>query len=51
VAVLHNLEFKPGAHTLTIYALDPGFILDRLEIAFDEAPRAYGPVPETRISQ
>jgi hypothetical protein len=51
VAVFHNLEFKPGAHTLTIYALDPGFILDRLEIAFDEAPRAYGPVPETRISQ
>jgi hypothetical protein len=51
VAVVHDLEFKPGAHTLTIYALDAGFILDRLEIAFDEAPRAYGPVPETRMQK
>jgi hypothetical protein len=51
VAALHDLDFKPGAHTLTVYALDPGFILDRLEIAFDEAPSAYGPVPETRTSQ
>ena len=50
VAEVHGLGFKPGAHTLTVYALDPGFILDRLEIAFDEASRAYGPVPETRIS-
>jgi hypothetical protein len=51
VGELHGLEFKPGAHTLTLYALDPGLILDRLEIAFDEAPPAYGPVPETRIER
>ena len=50
VAVVHDLAFKPGAHTLTIYALDPGLTLDRFEIDFDGAPRAYGPVPETRIS-
>jgi hypothetical protein len=51
VAKLHDLHLKPGAHTLTITALDPGLTLDRIEIAFDGAPSAYGPVPETRISQ
>jgi len=51
VAKLDDMKFKPGAHTLTITALDPGLILDRIEIAFDGAPNAYGPVPETRISQ
>jgi Glycosyl hydrolase family 115/Gylcosyl hydrolase family 115 C-terminal domain len=50
VATLHDLSFKPGAHTIAVYALDPGLVLDRLEIAFDGAPKAYGPVPETRIS-
>jgi len=50
VEKLHGLELKPGAHTLTLTALDPGFILDRIEIAFDGAPLAYGPVPETRIA-
>ena len=51
VETVHDLHLKPGAHTLTVYALDPGLILDRFEIAFDEAPNAYGPVPETRIAQ
>ena len=51
VAEVHGLDFKPGAHTLTVYGLDPGLILDRIEIAFDGAPRAYGPVPETRMQQ
>jgi hypothetical protein len=51
VAEVHGLDLKPGAHTLTVYGLDPGLILDRIEIAFDGAPRAYGPIPETRISQ
>ena len=51
VETVNDLNLKPGAHTLTVTALDPGFILDRFEIAFDEAPKAYGPVPETRISQ
>ena len=32
----------PGPHTLKVLALDPGFILDRIEIAFDGAPRYYG---------
>ncbi len=46
---LTNLVLRPGAHSVTLYALDPGFTLDRLELAFDGAPVAYGPVPETRI--
>ncbi|MGH7995844.1 MAG: glycosyl hydrolase 115 family protein [Opitutaceae bacterium] len=46
---LVNLELAPGAHTLTVYALDPGVTLDRFEIAFTGAQRAYGAVPETRI--
>ena len=44
-----DLRLTPGAHTLTVYALDPGVALDRFEIAFTGASRAYGPVPETRI--
>jgi glycosyl hydrolase family 115 (putative glucuronidase)/glycosyl hydrolase family 115 len=51
VGVASNLDLKPGAHTLSITALDPGVILDRYEIAFDGAPRAYDPVPETRIAR
>ncbi|MEJ0026255.1 MAG: glycosyl hydrolase 115 family protein [Rhizomicrobium sp.] len=49
VGVVNNLVLKPGAHVLKVWALDPGVILDRYEIAFDGAPRAYDPVPETRI--
>jgi hypothetical protein len=45
---LSDLRLAAGAHTLTVYALDPGVTLDRFEIAFTGAPRAYGPVPETR---
>ena len=41
----------PGAHTLTVHALDPGVILDRFEVAFTGAARADGPVPETKIVQ
>ena len=49
VGEISNLRLKPGAHTLTVWALDPGVVLDRYEIAFAGAPRAYDPVPETRI--
>ncbi len=46
---LTDLRLAPGAHSLTIYALDPVLTLDRFEISFTGAPKAYGPVPETRI--
>ena len=46
---LINLNLAPGAHTLTVYGLDPGVTLDRFEVAFTGAAQAYGPIPETRI--
>jgi hypothetical protein len=46
-----NLRLRPGGHTLTVYALDPGVTLDRFEIAFTGAPSAYGPVPETAVKR
>jgi hypothetical protein len=49
IARLIDLRLAPGAHTLRVFALDPGVTLDRFEIAFTGAPRAYDPVPETRI--
>jgi hypothetical protein len=32
----------PGPHRLKVLALDPGVVLDRIEIAFDGAPQYYG---------
>ncbi len=49
IGTIGDLNLKPGAHELKVFALDPGLILDRFEIAFAGAARAYGPVPETRI--
>jgi hypothetical protein len=49
IEILPNLQLRPGPHTLEVYALDPGVVLDRLELDFDGAPPAYAPVPETRI--
>jgi hypothetical protein len=33
---------KPGPHELRIHALDPGVVLDRIEIDLDGAPAHYG---------
>ena len=49
VVELHDVPIKPGSHTLTVYALDPGITLDRFEIVFAGASTAYDPVPETRV--
>ena len=38
---------KPGKHTLKIYAIDPGVILDRILINFSATQKAYGVVPQT----
>ncbi len=38
--VLDNLD--AGRHVLRIRALDPGFVLDRVELSFDGAPTFYG---------
>ena len=39
------LSFKllqPGPHELKVHALDPGVVLDRIEIELDGAPKRYG---------
>lgn len=35
----------PGAHTLEVYALDPGVVLDRIDVVMDGAPAYYGMPP------
>ncbi len=38
-------QLVAGAHRLEIYAIDPGFILDRMDIVPDDAPKYYGAPP------
>ncbi|MEO7496714.1 MAG: glycosyl hydrolase 115 family protein [Massilia sp.] len=38
-------QLAAGRHTLQVYALDPGFILDRIEVASEGAPTYYGAAP------
>lgn len=38
-------RLKPGAHTLRVYALDPGVVLDRIDVVMDGAPSYYGMPP------
>lgn len=49
IAQIGDLHFAAGAHELAIVALDPGVTLDRIQLSFKGANKAYGPVPETRI--
>ena len=42
---VRSLPFKllqPGPHVLKVHALDPGVVLDRIEIELDGAPKHYG---------
>ncbi|KFI05828.1 glycosyl hydrolase 115 family protein [Massilia sp. BSC265] len=38
-------RLKPGVHTLRVFALDPGVVLDRIDIVLDGAPHYYGMPP------
>lgn len=38
-------QLAAGSHRLKIYALDPGVVLDRIELAQDGAPSYYGAPP------
>jgi hypothetical protein len=38
-------QLAKGAHRLRIYALDPGFVLDRIDVRLDGAPDYYGAPP------
>jgi hypothetical protein len=44
-----GLKLAAGIHQVTIYALDPGVTLDRLEVDFTGAAHGYGAVPETKV--
>ncbi|MBC9032401.1 glycosyl hydrolase 115 family protein [Sphingomonas sp. JC676] len=35
-----------GAHQIRLYALDPGFLLDRIDVRLDGAPDYYGAPPD-----
>jgi len=39
---LRSPQFAEGTHRIRIYALDPGFVLDRIEVRRDGAPARYG---------
>jgi hypothetical protein len=41
----------PGRHTLKLYLIDPGVVLDRITIDLGGLRPAYGTVPETRWPQ
>jgi hypothetical protein len=47
---LNGQMLAPGRHTLTLYLIDPGVVLDRITIAMGEPQPAYGTIPETRVS-
>jgi len=38
-------RLDPGLHTLRVYALDPGVVLDRIDVVMDGAPEYYGMPP------
>jgi hypothetical protein len=38
-------RLAPGMHTLTVRALDPGVVLDRIDVVLDGAPDYYGMPP------
>lgn len=38
-------QLAKGAHRVRVYALDPGFILDRIDVRLDGAPDYYGAPP------
>ena len=43
-----GLVLAPGRHTLKLYLLDPGVVLDRITIDLGGLRPAYGTIPETR---
>jgi hypothetical protein len=49
VETVSELKLAAGVHQVTVFALDPGVTLDRLEILSTGAAHSYGAVPETRV--
>jgi hypothetical protein len=48
VRLVQRSQLAAGAHTIKVYALDPGFMLDRIDIVPEGAPDYYGAPPTTR---
>jgi hypothetical protein len=48
VRLVQRPQLAAGAHTIKVYALDPGFMLDRIDIVPEGAPDYYGAPPTTR---
>jgi hypothetical protein len=48
--VMYN-RLTPGKHTLRIFAIDPGFILDRMVIDLGGLKQAYSAIPETKLKE
>lgn len=42
VRTLYRPQLASGGHTVRVYAMDPGFILDRVDVVPDGAPDFYG---------
>ena len=43
-------QLAPGAHTVQVHALDPGVVLDRIDVVLDGAPSYYGMPPSDRAN-
>ncbi len=41
-------RLAPGRHMVRVYALDPGVVLDRIDVVLDGAPALYGTVLERK---
>ena len=39
-------RLQPGRHTIRVYALDPGVVLDRIDVVLDGAPELVGAVEQ-----
>lgn len=47
IATVKSTIDTPGKHTLKIYAIDPGVLIDRMTIDFGGLKKAYGVIDET----
>jgi hypothetical protein len=50
IGTLEHVFEEAGKHTLTITALDPGIVIDRITIDFGGLKPGYAAVPETRVT-
>lgn len=44
-------QLSAGVHTLHVYAIDPGVILDEIRINWGGLPSAYSLLPQTKVAE